>query len=90
MNIFLIEISEMALLAPSQEQRQVIEQLQLGRCVSLSALAGTGKTTTALQVVQTLELYTVILTYNRFLSDDCNERIHKFGIKKRRGPIMGT
>ena len=71
----------MALPAPSQEQRQVIEQLQLGRCVSLSALAGTGKTTTALQVVQTLELYTVILTYNRFLSDDCNERIHKFGIK---------
>ena len=71
----------MALPSHSDEQRQVIEQLRLGRCVSLSALAGTGKTTTALQVVQALQINTVILTYNRFLSDDCNERIHKFNIK---------
>ena len=63
---------------PSPEQRNIIRAVvREGKCVSIRACAGSGKTTCMLQVAASLPQtrQALIVTYNRSLADECKERI---------------
>ena len=70
---------------PSEEQMAVIHAINDGFCVSVSAVAGSGKTTCMLQVVSSISPYrnSVIVTYNRALADECKLRIRRYNLQDR-------
>lgn len=65
---------------PSHEQDLIIASLLAPASVVCSALAGTGKTTTTLLAVERLGVDAVIITYNKALQTDTQERIDKTGL----------
>lgn len=65
---------------PSDEQEQIISALEAGQCVDIGASAGTGKTTTCLLAAMRLAVMTVLLTYNKALQLDTDEKIRKYGL----------
>jgi hypothetical protein len=60
---------------PSEEQEIIIAALEDGKCVDISARAGTGKTTTCLIAAQRLGVKTLLLTYNKALQEDTKKKI---------------
>jgi superfamily II DNA or RNA helicase len=64
---------------PSKEQKSAIDAISSGHCVTISSVAGSGKTTCILQIAASLPegKKVTIVTYNRALSDECKERIVK-------------
>ena len=70
-----------ALPTASPEQNAIIDAVKANKCVKIVARAGTGKTTTAMLVVESDHRNYLILTYNRPLSDECKQLIKKLGLK---------
>jgi len=70
---------------PSTEQQSAIEAVQAGKCLSILAVAGSGKTTTMLQIASSLPCHrrVTIITYNRSLKDECQQRIQSCGLSHR-------
>ena len=71
--------------SPSTEQQSVIDAILSGNCVAIPSVAGSGKTTTMLQIASNLPTNrrVIIVTYNRSLSDECRGRIIKCGLRER-------
>lgn len=70
---------------PSAEQQAVLDAVASGRCVTVCSVAGSGKTTLMLQIAQALQQrepgrQAQIVTYNRALKDECEERIRELGL----------
>jgi superfamily I DNA/RNA helicase len=72
----------MALLPPSNEQQAVVEQVILGKNVIVSAVAGSGKTTTMMHIARAVDPSKRILTisYNARLKAETRARIKKLDI----------
>ncbi len=70
---------------PSDEQQEAIDAIKAGKCLTIPAVAGSGKTTTMLQIASHLPPHrrVTIVTYNRSLRDECGERIYKCGLSNR-------
>ncbi len=70
---------------PSPEQREIIRAVGEGKCVTIRACAGSGKTTCMLQVAASLPVWrkALIITYNRSLADECKERIQRLSMGHR-------
>lgn len=70
---------------PSPEQRDIIRAVGEGKCVTIRACAGSGKTTCMLQVAASLPEWrnALIVTYNRSLADECKERIQRLSMGRR-------
>ena len=79
------ETTTTALPKPSREQRNVIQAVSDGWCVSVKACAGSGKTTCMLQVASNLPIFrkVLIITYNRCLKDECIQKIQKLQLMNR-------
>lgn len=70
---------------PSTEQQNAINAIRAGKCLSILAVAGSGKTTTMLQIASSLPFHrrVTIVTYNRALKDQCQKRIEECGLSHR-------
>eukprot|EP00547_Thalassionema_nitzschioides_P011158 CAMPEP_0194263180 /NCGR_PEP_ID=MMETSP0158-20130606/46923_1 /TAXON_ID=33649 /ORGANISM="Thalassionema nitzschioides, Strain L26-B" /LENGTH=1016 /DNA_ID=CAMNT_0039003359 /DNA_START=275 /DNA_END=3325 /DNA_ORIENTATION=+ len=75
---------------PSPEQQQIIHEIASGKCCTVKACAGSGKTTTMLQIANHVTSLkdncnrrVVILTYNRSLSDECKQRIKRCNLLQK-------
>jgi hypothetical protein len=71
---------------PSTEQRVVLDAVASGGCAAVTSVAGSGKTTLMLQIAADLQRrqpgrQALIVTYNRALRDECDERIRQLGLK---------
>eukprot|EP01051_Picozoa_sp_SAG22_P004720 SAG22_NODE_261_length_13373_cov_17.745472_2_plen_276_part_00 len=71
--------------APSAEQQLVLDEVGRGHCVAVCSVAGSGKTTLMLQIAKDLQRRQPvrrarIVTYNRALKDECEERIRALGL----------
>jgi Karyopherin (importin) beta len=77
--------SSSCLPSPSSEQQSAIDAIQAGKCLSILAVAGSGKTTTMLQIASSLPSHrrVTIVTYNRALKDECQRRIQMCGLSHR-------
>lgn len=64
----------------SDEQRAIVEAARAGRNIIVSAVAGSGKTTTALRIAEAIGGLGLILTYNRQLAHESDERSRAAGI----------
>lgn len=64
----------------SDEQRAIVEAARAGRDIIVSAVAGSGKTTTALRIAEAIGGLGLILTYNRQLAHESEERARGAGI----------
>ena len=73
---------EQVLPEPSSEQKEIIQAIGQGQCVSIQACAGSGKTTCMLQVTASLPKTrnALIVTYNRSLADECKDRIQRLSL----------
>jgi hypothetical protein len=73
---------QMSLPPASAEQTRVIEAVLAGHNVCVSAVAGSGKTTTMLHIAkQTLDTKNVlILTYNARLKDEVRAKVERLGL----------
>lgn len=71
--------------SPSTEQKSAIDAVKAGKCLSILAVAGSGKTTTMLQIASSLPSHrrVTIVTYNRSLKDECQQRIQMCGLSNR-------
>lgn len=70
---------------PSAEQQHAIDAIKSGKCLTIPAVAGSGKTTTMLQIASKLPPHrrVTIVTYNRSLKDECRDRIVQCGLSHR-------
>ena len=66
--------------SPTKEQKKIINEIENNNLI-VSAVAGSGKTTTSLHIAKTYEkLNILLLTYNRKLSDETNEKKNKLNL----------
>jgi hypothetical protein len=67
---------------PSEEQTEILRAVREGACAIVIARAGTGKTTASLLLAQDApERRHLVLTYNRALADETNDRIRELNLK---------
>ena len=65
---------------PSEEQKKVIELFK-NYNVSINAVAGSGKSTTAFHIAKTYNNPTLLLTYNSKLKFECRKKAELLGLK---------
>ena len=65
---------------PSEEQKKVIELFK-NYNVSINAVAGSGKSTTAFHIAKTYNVPTLLLTYNSKLKFECRKKAECIGLK---------
>jgi len=72
----------MSLPTLSAEQNAVVKHVKLGYNVMVDAVAGSGKTTTILNIAKQLpDKIIMLLTYNARLKDETRAKVRKFNIK---------
>jgi hypothetical protein len=65
---------------PSDEQEEILINFKAGYNIKIEAVAGSGKTTTLLLLAKATNKKVLILTYNKDLRDEINQKLKKFGI----------